>query len=696
MRTLMPLQEEAHATRPTLRTDKPVAGYARRSQAYAKDEEKDKSQSREMQTEDLKEWTIMQGWNKKDFHPFFADFGLSGTLAPHERPDMLRLFDEIDAGKFDDGSVACWQENRLFRDETQIYYNQFIQKCKEHNIVVVVVSPYLMIYDFRDDFLTEMFRWKCKESADFIKRHVKGWMLPARHRAAWVDGEWAGLGDPPPGFIVDFAEDSQTFKKLIAYMPHIEKVNEYFQLYMELSGDISLLYGRLRESPIIFPEFEEWVDPRNVKRFKMARYPGGGYYPKGRGTVVSMLTNPIYNGYRAVEGVIRRTSKGDKIREYEPLIEREVFDFAFYRLAKTDLDGNLIDANRPRRFFQQESSGAFGLLKFRVRSNQGEVRTHADGEYSGRGSYHIQTLEQGHSLYNVLYHAAIPCEELDTLIVNRLMEHVHEISRNQEDIRTYEEKASRLRLERQRKIKQINTSITDIDRNQGGLTLSLGSIEAEIKEAKDAKDEEKVRLKQRRKQLIVEQIDLLELERHRLLQAKGELEKEAESDLGSLDDQLRKLEKQWPHLTFEKRRSLLNFILKEVVIDTVATHWLRIQVLWLHEEWGREELFYYRRRGKNTDWTGEEIALVKAHYATMPKFQLMALLPHRGWQAIRSLGNRLKIGRMPGHVPSSEKPMQGLDIFASYSDIEFMQSHGIPPDAQSTNWERLLYGLLTS
>src|SRR5260370_35795695 len=108
---------------------------------------------------------------------------------------------------------------------------------------------------------------------------------------------------------------------------------------------------------------------------------------------------------------------------------------------------------------------------------------------------------------HVVYSAGVTCEELDTLIVNRLMEHVHEISRNQEDIRAYEEKAAQLRLERQRKIKQIITSITDIERNQGGMTLGLGSIEAEINEAKDAKDEEKKSLNQSGRQSIVNKID---------------------------------------------------------------------------------------------------------------------------------------------------------------------------------------------
>src|SRR2546421_705297 len=81
------LKQEALTARPTLRARKPVAGYARRSDHKSKDEEKDKTQSREMQTEDLREWAIDHGWKENDFHPYFADFGLSGTLRPDQRPD---------------------------------------------------------------------------------------------------------------------------------------------------------------------------------------------------------------------------------------------------------------------------------------------------------------------------------------------------------------------------------------------------------------------------------------------------------------------------------------------------------------------------------------------------------------------------------------------------------------------------------
>src|SRR5438874_9954806 len=107
MRKLYPMPEPEKennlSIRPILRTHKPVVGYARRSDPYAKHEETDRTQSREMQTEDLLEWAIERGWKGNDFHPYFADLGLSGTLRPDQRPDMLRLFDDMDARRLAGG-----------------------------------------------------------------------------------------------------------------------------------------------------------------------------------------------------------------------------------------------------------------------------------------------------------------------------------------------------------------------------------------------------------------------------------------------------------------------------------------------------------------------------------------------------------------------------------------------------------------
>ncbi len=677
--------------RPTLRTDKKAANYARQSDHYAK---KKDSQSKEMQTADLMEWAASQGWLWKDLDPYFADLALSGTLRPDQRPDLLRLFENMDKGIYDHGSVICFQESRLFRDETQIYYNQFIQKCKEHDIVVVVVSPFLMIYDFQDDFLTEMFRWKCKEAADFIKRHVKGWLHPARERAARELGHWAGLGDIPIGYIVDFDPKSPTFKKFIPYEPHAHIIRQIFYWFMELGGDISLLYRKLSQSPVIFPFFEPDVDRRNISKLSKFSTCASGYVIKNKTVLRSILTNPCYAGYRSVIGVIRRDSTGEKIISHEPIVERELFDFAFYRLSTYDLDGNPIESRRVKRYFHRGNKGEYGLLKFRIISNQGEVRTRARGDYDEQnpldnGIYIIEPEPQEHefSLAPSAY-VEIPCETLDVLIVSRLMTHVHELIQRQENIVLYDEAAGRIRAERQQKLIQIEKSINDIGKSQSALTRRLGQVEAEIEEAEAEKDEQKKELKVRRKELIEEQIDTLEIERRQLLRAKQQLEKEAESDLGQLEDELMKLEQLWPKHTFEKRRSLINFTVREVVIDVMSTHWMHVQVLWLHEAWGREEMYYYRKTGKMASWTKEENEIVRDNYATMPKAHLMALLSHRGWSAICRQGCELNIARKRGR-PIKEERAYGADGVSSHTDLEFMRSKGIPLNVKSTNWQRL-------
>ncbi len=72
-----------------------------------------------------------------------------------------------------------------------------------------------------------MFRWKCKEAGEFIRRQVKGWMLPARTRAA-KQGKWAGLGDISIGYVVDIDPKSPTYKHFLVYEPHARIVRYLF------------------------------------------------------------------------------------------------------------------------------------------------------------------------------------------------------------------------------------------------------------------------------------------------------------------------------------------------------------------------------------------------------------------------------------------------------------------------------------
>jgi len=86
-----------------------------------------------------------------------------------------------------------------------------------------------------------------------------------------------------------------------------------------------------------------------------------------------------------------------------------------------------------------------------------------------------------------------------------------------------------------------------------------------------------------------------------------------------------KLQAGWLNYRFNKQRSLLNFAIQEAVIDLMSTHWITMEILWLHQE----------------------------HYTTTPGLQLMELLPDRGWEAGFYRATAQRLSRQTG-VPGSK------------------------------------------
>lgn len=484
---------------------------------------------------------------------------------------MLRLFENIDKGRYDHGSVICYQENRLFRDETQIYYNQFIQKCKEHDVVVVVVSPYLMIYDFQDEFLTEMFRWKCKEAGDFIKRHVKGWLHPARERSA-REGRYAGTSDIPMGYIVDYEPTSVMYKKYIPYKPHADVIRWLFKRFMELCGDLGKLYRELAAHPVYFPHFAPDIDRRNISKRKL-KSSAAGYRLRTRTAVESILTNPIYIGYWTVKGVVVKKNN------HEPLVDVDTFMFAFHRLSKYTLEGELREEEaKPKRFYQKHTEAYFALLeehppllKDRIRSSNGSIYVHVDRRHGRSGiRYMFSAANKETWFYNMGFMELGTVERIDSLVVERLFVHVGHL----ENMEQYNEQLAQKRAEKKRQLKSIGESIKQIDVEQVNIAKKVGKTS-----------------NPRMQELLEEQVMELEKERQELLEAHEKLSAESEITLRSLEEELQDLEQNWSTFPAEKKISLMNFLIKEVVVDVMAPHWTRLQVFWLHTDWGREEMY---------------------------------------------------------------------------------------------------------
>ncbi|HZU01393.1 MAG TPA: recombinase family protein [Ktedonobacteraceae bacterium] len=427
MRKITPPPSNGHQEwkPPTLRTQRKGAVYARRSDPTARKKETDTSQSREMQTEDLLAWATGKSaerlnpcWNEEDLEPYFADLGLSGTLRPDERPDMLRLFDDIDRGMYDHGTVICFQESRLFRDETQIYYNQFIKKCKDHDIVVVVVSPFLMIYDFQDEFLTEMFRWKCKEAGEFIKWQVRGWMLPARERAA-KQGMWAGMGDISIGYVVDIDPKNPTYKRFVVYEPHAKIVRYIFIRYADLCGNLTALIREITVHPIVFPPLSEEDKQRYYLKNGIMNRSGGKL--STREALTSILTNRIYLGWRIVSGVVVKKDSHDAI------VDQELFNFAFMSLTGYDIHGNEVETELKEKRYYRTIPERAALLKDVVTSETGRVYVKMMLDKSTR-KYTYVPNGKAHGFWRVGQIEMIDIEKLDVIIVERLLFHAQSIT----------------------------------------------------------------------------------------------------------------------------------------------------------------------------------------------------------------------------------------------------------------------------
>ncbi len=330
-RTFRPQQTESSTlgSSDALLTTLPVAVYYRQSTAAQVG-----NISTTIQTVDMVDELVRRGWQQDNILLIDDDEGVSGTTRIDERIGMAHLFELIADRKI--GAVACQDEDRLFRDMTQIQVNIFIDTCRKSN--VKVITPYLT-YDFahplHGEFHARQFRFKCDMAAEYIKSYVLGRLAPARQRLL-REGKWAGA-NMPIGYMVDMrkrlpsGEENPNWRKFVPFEPYAQVVREYFRVFLENGGAIRKSIRQIKEERISFPE--NCTPPDGFKIVHKLKWRGDGYY-LNRTCFVLLLTNPVYIGHWCTQGVVTCWNN------HAPIIDTGTFMRAFNYLSKYTLTGD--------------------------------------------------------------------------------------------------------------------------------------------------------------------------------------------------------------------------------------------------------------------------------------------------------------------------------------------------------------------
>lgn len=340
-----PLEDSIPLLSGTLPLDRPVAVYYRQSSMAQVG-----NISTNMQQIDLPIYIKSLGWSAEAIILIDEDEGVSGSKRIDEREGMKRLFDLIITSKI--GAVAVQAEDRLFRDETQIQVNVFIDACVKND--VRVITPYFK-YNFADKhegpYHRLLFRMRAEQAADFLNSYVRGRLYAAKERML-RQGLWMG-GNINLGYMVDDRKTlpsgipNSNWRKLHPFKPCAEVVVKIFETFVMLGGNQRGTLRYLHDNGPHFPDFDDpdlmrEVPPGFVWAKPMRMLKRGNIYMVGAVSLQNMMTNAVYLGHWVFKDRVVQWNN------HPPIIPEDLFYQAFNYISPQNLDGTPNKDYEPR------------------------------------------------------------------------------------------------------------------------------------------------------------------------------------------------------------------------------------------------------------------------------------------------------------------------------------------------------------
>jgi DNA invertase Pin-like site-specific DNA recombinase len=614
-------------------------------------------QSNEMQTEDLVEYAKSLGWTEDKITLFTQDMARSGRLKIVDREGMLTLTEMIRQGIIK--AVLAAKEDRLFRDETALEYNTFIQVCKQHNCLVIV--PPFTIYNFANKRDVKEFRYQCEKAADFLDDYVE--RLKALRERAILQGYYGG-GYIPIGATIDRRKTitnengavvpNPNYKKYIRYEPHAEVIDWCLERFYQTHN----LNGIVREAERLgkrFPEFTADVDPRSRRiAAKHAEDEQGGYLIT-IALLESVFTNVFYVGHLVKNGQVIREN------DHAPIVKNLThFLYAFNHVSTHTTDGERREDKPAKRFLREESDEAT-LLKYVVASDktrQTFVKHRANADEDGsKWAYSVVRVRPNGIREHV---GEINAQLIDECFIEWFRQKIARLKAHTD----YSAEIQMERAKREARRANLQTTLEVIREQRANIRACLvtGEIEPGVKVEPDTriellKDDSKLAAKQR------------------------EIEAELNGKPAATPAESKSL--RYKHLVLEhgdywegypigEKHKFLESVIKEVEISYAAPHWIEIKITWINPEWGIDiGYLWYKKSKSNPTYTEAELEIIRKLYPAATQREILEALPTRTWQSIIRQAYLLKLSR------KYQRRNDAILPFWSMADIAFAEEKRI-------------------
>jgi len=598
-----------------LPTEEPIAVYYRQST-----EGQVGNISTTIQTVDMVEYLKARGWAEDKVIMLDMDAGISGKTKIDERPGMKILFDLITRSKIK--AVACQDEDRLFRDVTQIQVNIFIEACRAANVLVITPS---MIYDFSNEltgvFHARQFRFKSEMAAEYLTSVVMGKLNRAKQHLIF-EGRWAG-GLTPVGYMVDMrrtlpdGSKNENWRRYTSFEPYAEVVNEYFKLFLSFGGNLRATVRYIHAHGPYYPDPQTCLPPTGfmVDYRRLQRY-SVGFCPTRSG-LQEMFAHAAYIGHWMYKGSIVRWNN------HQAIVPLKNFMRAFNYLSAVALDGQENKHYHPYRENARPSRDEKRPMERPLYA--GMVVSQFEGQWKNVGVKYSRK----HYEY-VLYSTA----ETDTYIWSRkaapldsaITKFVREKLQATFDSKVWEKMLAKLEPSHREERRSKEAQIAALERVMENQISSIdGLSNFDMIKGVQARYEE------------------AQTEHRRLTSELARMDQEFSNLTAAfaLRDECGPALDNWENLSRNEKRVISHRLIRQIEITALGLHETLVIIRWKDGKSSKINLF--RRTGKGQFWTPQEQeALISLIENDASGVEYLAALPSRTMASIKRRVRSLK------------------------------------------------------